>query len=139
MGFSRREREILRRPFQKKTQIEFVTNISTGAQEVTWIYAKWTPIQYVEIIGLTDKGGKMGTALTVRVKNGWLVATESPDPDYPGIDVEYIADNDRLKAKDVLSRPRVLIEYPTNGSDSLRALIWNNSHNEDYEESVALL
>lgn len=81
----------------------------------------------------------METALTVRVKNGWLVATESPDPDYPDIDVEYIADNDRLKAKDVLSRPRVLIEYPTNGSDSLRALIWNNSHNEDYEESVALL
>lgn len=81
----------------------------------------------------------METALTVRVKNGWLVATESPDPDYPGIDVEYIADNDSINIKDMLSRPRVLIEYPADGSDSLRALIWNNPHNEDYEEAVDLL
>lgn len=81
----------------------------------------------------------METALTVRVKNGWLVATKSTDPDYPGIDVEYIADSDKINVKDVLSRPRVLIEYPSNGSDSLRALIWNNPYNEDYEEAVDLL
>lgn len=81
----------------------------------------------------------METALTVRVKNGWLVATKSPDPDYPGIDVEYIVDNDKIKVKDALSRPRVLIEYPTDDSYSLRALIWNNPHNEDYEEAVDLL
>lgn len=81
----------------------------------------------------------MDNALTVRVKNGWLVATKSSDPDYPGIDIEYVADNERVKANDMLSRPRVLIEYPSKGVESLRALIWNNPHNEDYEEAVALL
>ncbi len=68
-----------------------------------------------------------------RVEGGYLAATICPDPDYPGIDVEYVADND---TGEDLSRPRVLIEYPIDGN--LRALIWNNPKDEDYAEEIIL-
>ncbi len=68
-----------------------------------------------------------------RVKGGYLAATICPDPDYPGIDVEYVADNEDDKD---LSRPRVLVEYPIDGS--LRALIWNNPNDEDYTKEIVL-
>ncbi len=66
-----------------------------------------------------------------RVTCGYLKATVCPDPDYPGIDVEYIADNDKGEE---LSRPRVLIEYPIDGD--LRALIWNDPTDEDYTKEI---
>lgn len=78
--------------------------------------------------------------IKIKVKNGYLRATPSPDPNYPGIDVEYIADDDTGKN---MSRPRVLIEYPQaddcNIDTTLRALIWNDPQSEDYTEEVELL
>jgi len=76
----------------------------------------------------------MKETLKVKVQGGYLVATVSADPDYPGIDVEYISEDDNGER---LSRPRVLVECPPEGA--LRALIWNNPHSEDYEEEVPLL
>lgn len=77
----------------------------------------------------------MNDKLTIRVKGGWLVATISQDPDYPGIDIEYVADCDKGQN---LSRPRVLIECPMENNE-LRALIWNNPNSEDYTEEITLL
>ena len=45
--------------------------------------------------------------IRVKVEGGTLVATASPDPDYPGIDVEFIPDNDSGFG---VSTPRVLFE-----------------------------
>ena len=73
--------------------------------------------------------------LQIKLPHGYLVATKSTDPNYPGIDVEYIDDNDNGEE---LSRPRVLIEAPTEWDGAIRALIWNNSNNEDYEEEIEL-
>ena len=78
--------------------------------------------------------------LICKVPGGRLVATLSSDPDYPGIDVEFIADDDNGEN---LSRPRVLIECPDLVDDSccektLRALIWNDPNNEDCTEEVHL-
>lgn len=44
-------------------------------------------------------------SVDVKVKGGQLIATETYDPEYPGIDVEFLSDND--DGSD-LSRPRVL-------------------------------
>lgn len=78
--------------------------------------------------------------IKIKVKNGYIRATPSPDPNYPGIDVEYIADND---TGENMSRPRVLVEYPQDddydANATLRALIWNNPQSEDYTEEIELL
>ena len=73
--------------------------------------------------------------LSVRLPNGYLVASICSDPDYPGIDIEYIDDNEN--EMDV-SRPRVLIETPVEDNGAIRALIWNNPNNEDYEDEIKL-
>ena len=70
-------------------------------------------------------------SLIVRVEGGYLRADPSQDPDYPGIDIEFIADSE---PDDSVSRPRVLFEKPIDGR--LRVLIWNNPKNEDYEEEI---
>ena len=69
--------------------------------------------------------------LKVRVEGGYLIATASGDTDYPGICVEFIADNER---DDALSRPSVLIEKPVGGE--LRALIWGDEGQEDYTAEI---
>ena len=72
--------------------------------------------------------------LVVNVKGGYLIATISADPYYPGIDIEYVAENDNGEN---LSRPRVLVEWPLDGN--LRALIWNDPDNEDYTREIELI
>ena len=73
--------------------------------------------------------------LQIRLPNGYLVVTISQDPNYPGIDVEYIDDNENEMD---LSRPRVLVEAPIEDNGAIRALIWNDPTNEDYEEEIEL-
>ena len=70
-------------------------------------------------------------SLKVRVEGGYLIATESGDTDYPGICVEFIADNAR---DDALSIPSVLIEKPVGGD--LRVLIWGDEDDEDYTTEI---
>ena len=69
--------------------------------------------------------------IKVRVNGGYIRANASSDPDYPGIDVEFVSDND---VGETLSRPRVLIEKPVD--DNLRALIWDDADNEDYTKEI---
>ena len=69
--------------------------------------------------------------IKVRVKGGYIRANASSDPDYPGIDVEFVSNND---VGETLSRPRVLIEKPVD--DNLRALIWDDADNEDYTKEI---
>ena len=73
--------------------------------------------------------------LQIRLPNGYLVASISADPDYPGIDVEYVDDNEK---ETDLSRPRVLIEAPVEDNGAIRALIWNDPKDEDYTEEIEL-
>lgn len=75
----------------------------------------------------------------IPLKNGYLDIRVSQDPDYPGLDVEYISDNPHPEA---LSNPRVLIEAPidedTGEQNLLRALIWANRKSEDYTDEIKL-
>lgn len=76
---------------------------------------------------------KQEDCLRVKVEGGYLYATISGDIDYPGICVEFVADNDSGEA---LSRPTVLIEKPEGGE--LRALVWDDKNNEDYTTEIIL-
>lgn len=77
------------------------------------------------------KEEKMNTEIKVKTKGGYLLATDSGDIDYPGIDIEFIANNEN---ENVLSRPRIVFEYPTDGK--LRVLIWDDKDNEDYTKEI---
>lgn len=70
--------------------------------------------------------------LKVPVPGGHLVARRSFDPNYPGIDVEFVPE----VGNDTLSNPRVLIEKPS--GESLRAFVWNNAYKEDYTTMISL-
>ena len=70
-------------------------------------------------------------SLRVKVEGGYLYATISGDLDYPGICVEFVADNDIGEA---LSRPTVLMEKPV--GEDLRALVWDDKDDEDYTTEI---
>lgn len=69
--------------------------------------------------------------IKIRVEGGYIRANTSADPDYPGIDIEFVADK---VDENSLSRPRVLFEYPEHGK--LRLLIWSDKNNEDYTQEI---
>lgn len=68
--------------------------------------------------------------ISIKVEGGRLVATKTGDISYPGIDVEFIPDNQ----KETLSRPRVLFEKPK--GEALRVLIWEDEDNEDFTKQI---
>ena len=70
-------------------------------------------------------------SLKVKVDGGYLYATISGDVDYPGICVEFVADDDIGESA---SRPTVLIEKPV--GDELRALVWDDKDDEDYTTEI---
>lgn len=70
-------------------------------------------------------------SVDVKVRGGELVATASYDPGYPGIDIEFVADNNN---ESDLSRPRVLFESPKTGK--LRVLVWADKNSEDYTHEI---
>ena len=67
------------------------------------------------------------------IKNGYLDIRASQDPDYPGLDIEYIDDSE---SKDNYhTRPRVLIECPED-TNTLRVLVWGNPDSEDFDTEI---
>lgn len=64
--------------------------------------------------------------------HGKLVATPSRNPDYPGIDLEFVPDSDR----GYLSNPRVLMEVHDR---NMHAHLWNDTQNKDYTAKVTFL
>ena len=70
-------------------------------------------------------------SFTVKVDGGYLCATASGDVNYPGICVEFVADDDKGESA---SRPTVLIEKPVD--DELRVLVWSDEDDEDYTTKI---
>lgn len=69
--------------------------------------------------------------IRVKVPGGYIVATPSYDPDYPGIDVEFQPDTEG----ELYTFPRVLMEYPKDGK--LCAFVWADPASEDYTQKIA--
>lgn len=72
------------------------------------------------------------------IRNGVLRIDISQDPDYPGIDIEFIS-NTEIPDEEIFTRPHVLIEAPIGEDgkqDNLRTLIWANPKSEDYSDDV---
>lgn len=71
--------------------------------------------------------------LNALVPGGKLNTTIVGDDVYPGMDIEYIPDDET--EDDPLTRPRVLIEKPVE-TNKLRALIWADKDSEDYSHEI---
>lgn len=77
----------------------------------------------------------MENELRINVKNGYIRATLSSDPEYPGIWVEFVSDKDEGQTP---SRPQILFEQPAHNfpEGQVRALIWDNPEDEDYTQEI---
>lgn len=73
----------------------------------------------------------MKDRIILKTDKGCFDVRVNEDKLYSGIDVEFIVNND--DGQD-LSRPRVLFEYPADGT--LRVLVWDNKDSEDYTREI---
>lgn len=74
-------------------------------------------------------------AMEVNVPGGVLRATKSLDPEYPGVDIEFIAAAEDRSCGKFQSRHRVLMEYKIE-DDELRVAIWADEKSEDYSGDI---
>ena len=75
-----------------------------------------------------------GVNYTVPIKDGHLDISVSQDPDYPGVDMEYISDKeDKISDDGLYIRPRILVE---NNENVLRAVVWGDCQSEDYSDEI---
>ena len=71
--------------------------------------------------------------ITHTIPEGQFMVDVSSDPEYPGIDVEFVPHNE---SENHLSQPRVLLEWPKEEDSKLRALIWADPNSEDYTDKI---
>lgn len=83
-----------------------------------------------------DTSKEKENRIEVPVSGGVLVAETTKDPDYPGIDIEYIPDDE--SEIPLSTRPRILVERPIDG-EQLRTLIWSDPAKEDYTEEITFI
>lgn len=74
--------------------------------------------------------------IDVNVPGGFIRATACNDPDYPGIDIEFVPDKNGNP--EALSLPRVLFEKPVEDG-KLRAIVWGDEMKEDPTLKVEFL
>ena len=69
--------------------------------------------------------------IKISMDGGYLAIDKSQDSDYPGVDIEFVPDNE----KELLyTRPRIVIEKPK--GEKLHCLIWNDKSSEDYSDKI---
>ena len=74
--------------------------------------------------------------ILIRIEGGYIRAIPSQDPDYPGIWVELIRDDE---PDGTVSRPQILFEQPKYQgykSGEARILIWEDPDDEDYTQEI---
>lgn len=84
---------------------------------------------------LKEEAEDTAGAMEVNIPGGVLRATKSSDPEYPGIDIEFIATAEDRSCGKFLSRPRVLMEYKIEDNE-LRAAVWADEKSEDYSDDI---
>ena len=76
--------------------------------------------------------------IKVRVNGGYLVASPSDDPDYPGIWIEFIKDE---VSEDAETNKQILVEQPQYAgykAGEIRVLIWEDEKDCDFTKEIKL-
>lgn len=73
--------------------------------------------------------------IELKVEGGLLRVVVVDDPEYPGVDIGFIPDNeDENDDEKIITYPRILLEKPK--GEKLRALIWDDKDSEDYSKKI---
>lgn len=75
----------------------------------------------------------MSKDIIVNIDGGYLRATKLDNEDFQGIDIEFVAENDKGNNA---SRPRVSFEQNKEGE--LRVLLWTDKNQEEYTEEFII-
>ncbi len=70
--------------------------------------------------------------IRVNVKGGYIRVNPSEDPNYPGVDIEFVPND----YDGTTTNPRVLFEQPKDSKLKCRALIWEDKNNEDFTKEI---
>ena len=116
-----------------KSDNELIVRSSIDAFYVTVRFYSGDYIEWFVKI-LSNELPLVPNRLEVKLPNGMIVANKALDPDYPGIDIEFIPDDEPEIPLSI--RPRILVERPIEEGEHLRALIWSNPAKEDYTEEI---
>lgn len=76
-----------------------------------------------------------GNDYRLPIRDGFLDISISADPNYPGIDIEYVSENEDENS---WTRPRVVVEND-NSENELRCLVWADRASEDFTDYVCLI
>lgn len=92
----------------------------------------WEPSDVEEI----REDENMTNEIKVKVEGGMITAEPSYDPNYPGINIEFVPDAGNTAWENAMSYPRALMEKPNGGK--LRLLLWMDSDDEDYTHNFEI-
>ena len=132
-------------PWGKKDIGEWIgINLDIDDNITDWMYFKDYTEHTAALMKQLDKSstidGKIvmesGKIYAVPLNNGYLDVMVSFDSDYPGLDIEYIADSE-AESDESSTRPRVLVEQPE--GEELRVLVWADRHMEDYSDEIEFI
>lgn len=76
-----------------------------------------------------------GNDYRLPIRDGFLDISISAEPNYPGIDIEYVSENEDENS---WTRPRVVVEND-NLENELRCLVWADRTSEDFTDYVCLI
>lgn len=132
-------------PWDTKDIGEWIgVNLDADDNITDWMYFKDYVEHTMALMKQFNKPSVIDNAITmessktyaVPLKNGYLDIRASLDPDYPGLDIEYIADSE-AESDESSTRPRVLVEQPE--GEELRVLVWADRHMEDYSDEIEFI
>jgi len=99
---------------------EYFFNLEEYSKEIESVY------------GITiEEDSNASNKNIVKTPYGYFDISVSEDENYPGVDVEFVHNNDKGEHA---SRPRVLFELPK--GEDLRVLIWEEKDSEDYTKEI---
>lgn len=94
-------------------------------------HATCRTISFKDAFYVIRDGGQI--EFEIRLPVGFIDGNTSDDPEYPGIDLEYVPSFET--EENPTTRPRVMMEMPMETRE-LSAMIWSNPNSEDYSEKI---
>ena len=91
----------------------------------------WVPIEKLTVVKSNEAQFLYSEKeMQIRFDDGFIRVNLNEDPEYPGVDIEFIPNN----MSDAQFAPRVLFERPR--GEYVRALAWTNPDSEDCSEEI---
>lgn len=74
--------------------------------------------------------------INIPLENGYMNINASQDPEYKGVDMEYVPEKEN--PENPSTRPRILIENPAETPHNLNIYVWSDPKSEDYTTKITI-